>query len=310
MDFPKGTFPKRAAAIRLAASIFACCALQACQYAPSDAAGQNVRPTPEKAAPTALKPEPHAAPLPEKYAVLMYHVIDAKGPKSTSIDPADLEAQLGYLQARPEKFAVVDERQALDGVRRLASGEKPKKGLTGVLITVDDGWKNAMKLSDMLAARRLRGTLFMVSSMRNAPCCLSAQELREASSKGLDVENHTHMHQASISRSGGRRLADDIAKANDLIEQATGRKPEYFAYPYGLAPAAARAAVAGMGFKASFGTQAGYWTDPSQNSMVPRWNVSGKSANKLFAQALGIDGIELSALMAMRPGAAAPAQKP
>ena len=237
--------------------------------------------------------------LPGSVTVLMYHILDAQGPRSTSVSPRLLRSQLNFLQQHTESYPVVSAKEALSIVQQLAQGAAHDNTKTAVLFTVDDGWKNATLFSSELASRGWRGVLFEVSGMMKAGCCMSPNDLIHVQKQGLDVGNHTHSHSAKISSAGGAVLTDDVQKAQTEIHQVIGHTPTYFAYPYGLAPAGARKSINDFKFDAVFGTHSGRWTSTTQNQMVPRYSVAGAGAQKAFSMALGLSASEFEQLQSL-----------
>jgi peptidoglycan/xylan/chitin deacetylase (PgdA/CDA1 family) len=113
-----------------------------------------------------------------------------------------------------------------------------------VALTFDDGPDPASTPAflDLLAARRLRATFFLLGSM-----VAKAPELAaDIADAGHEVGVHGWAHQYTILR-GPRAIADDIARATDAVAAASGTQPRFYRPPYGVLSAGALAAARSHG---------------------------------------------------------------
>lgn len=78
----------------------------------------------------------------------------------------------------------------------------------------------------------LRDTLG-VQVMKRPHLYMDAQEVRQISEKGFEIGCHSLAHQY-LSRLTPRELEDDVAASKSLVQEATGRQPKAFCYPFGL----------------------------------------------------------------------------
>lgn len=60
---------------------------------------------------------------------------------------------------------------------------------------------------------------------------MTAEEVKDAASRGIIFEAHTHHHR--ITHRGKDSLAEEIAINSEFIHELTGRKPKHFCYPSG-----------------------------------------------------------------------------
>ena len=99
-----------------------------------------------------------------------------------------------------------------------------------VALTFDDGPHPAgtVAVLEALAAYRARATFFLVGEQLAGRHALAA----EIVAAGHEVAVHCHHHRTPL-RLTPSQLADDIARAADLIGLATGQAPRWYRPPYG-----------------------------------------------------------------------------
>ena len=179
--------------------------------------------------------------------VLTYHAVEP-GPAPLCIDPELFRTHLDLIVASGVRTIALDalaEELAEGGPRAPA-----------VAITFDDGYASTVEVAaPLLAERRLSATVFCVagylggasdwpSQPRSCPRLrlASARALSEWHASGLALGCHGANHEplADVDDSGLRR---EILDSREMLEQAVGASVGWFAYPYGVAPAAAQALV-------------------------------------------------------------------
>ena len=101
-----------------------------------------------------------------------------------------------------------------------------------VCITIDDGPEPEVtpKVLQLLADRKVRVNFFCIGTRVTQYASLA----REMVAAGHTIENHSERHLHSFSVLGPRRMLDEVARAQDSIEAATGQRPRYFRAPAGL----------------------------------------------------------------------------
>ena len=116
----------------------------------------------------------------------------------------------------------------------------------GITLTFDDGMKSVYTdalpiLRDYNAIAHLYLTTGVVgknnkwpTQPQNAPYfeMLNWNEIEELNKSGVLIESHTNSH-PDLRTLGNQELEDECGSADDMIENRLGRRPEYFAYPYG-----------------------------------------------------------------------------
>jgi peptidoglycan/xylan/chitin deacetylase (PgdA/CDA1 family) len=101
-----------------------------------------------------------------------------------------------------------------------------------IAITIDDGPDPEVtpRVLDVLAAFEARASFFCIGErVRRHPDI--AQEIVR---RGHSLENHSLRHRHSFSLLGPRRMAAEIAQAQECIAQVTGETPRFFRAPAGL----------------------------------------------------------------------------
>jgi peptidoglycan/xylan/chitin deacetylase (PgdA/CDA1 family) len=164
----------------------------------------------------------------------------------------EFEAQMAYLARHREVVS-------LDRVVELqVTGARP-----AVAITFDDGYKSVLRMAGPVLKRHgFSATVFVPTKwigetnrwIDQTPCdveLMDAAELRAAESLGIRVESHGHAH-IDYSRVSLGEARADVDTSVTEIEQITGRRPTFFAYPYGRESQSGRQAVADAGMSAAF----------------------------------------------------------
>jgi peptidoglycan/xylan/chitin deacetylase (PgdA/CDA1 family) len=147
-----------------------------------------------------------------------------------------------------------------------------------IALTFDDGpdpkWTRAVL--DLLEAHGHRGTFFVIGER----AAQHAGLLAEMSRRGHEVANHTWTHSLSTVFMAPRRLARELERANDLIEQTTGTRPTWFRPPAGLlspriAPAVRLAGLRLVTWTASARDGVGFTTVRGALSRLDKFIVPG-----------------------------------
>jgi peptidoglycan/xylan/chitin deacetylase (PgdA/CDA1 family) len=147
-------------------------------------------------------------------------------------------AGLAIAHAGPGITAIGPVRRRL--FPRLAGLGRPDH----VALTFDDGPDPASTPAflELLAARRLRATFFLLGTMVERAPELAAQ----IAGTGHEVAVHGWDHRYTILRSA-RDVHSDLARATAVVAAATGQRPGFFRPPYGVLSAGALDAARGLG---------------------------------------------------------------
>lgn len=165
-------------------------------------------------------------------AIITFHSIDDSG---------------SVLSYPPKAFASLLE--ALDksrlpvlGLDDLLLAETKK----GVAITFDDGMRSLHEkalpiLRDYAKPAHLYLTTGSVGKNNRWPTqpesapgfdMLTWEEVEQLHSAGIFIDSHTHSH-PDMRKLDKEKMEQECESADQLIEERLGRRPQYFAYPYG-----------------------------------------------------------------------------
>lgn len=101
-----------------------------------------------------------------------------------------------------------------------------------VALTFDDGPDPEVTpaVLDLLDRQGARATFFCIGRKVDAHPGLAAEVIR----RGHAVENHTYGHPHTFGFHTRARMQSEIARAQDSVERATGRRPAFFRAPVGI----------------------------------------------------------------------------
>jgi peptidoglycan/xylan/chitin deacetylase (PgdA/CDA1 family) len=101
-----------------------------------------------------------------------------------------------------------------------------------IALTIDDGPDPEVtpRVLELLRAHKAHATFFCIGErVRRYP-----ELTREIVARGHGVENHTEHHPLTFSLLGPRAMAEEIRRAQESIEAATGEVAQFFRAPAGL----------------------------------------------------------------------------
>jgi peptidoglycan/xylan/chitin deacetylase (PgdA/CDA1 family) len=160
-------------------------------------------------------------------AVLTFHGIDTEhGPLSYA--PRALDTLLATL--------AISDMPVLDLDRLLDPGTS-----RGIALTFDDGLRSLFTDAlPILRAHRAPAHLFLSTGalepgagpVGQGPARLTWDMVEELHESGVAIEGHTHRH-LDLRQLSDATILTECSTADALIERCTGRRPRYFAYPFG-----------------------------------------------------------------------------
>src|SRR5262245_18520483 len=172
-----------------------------------------------------------------------------------------------------------------------------------VVITFDDGFRNVYKHAlPILQSYGFPATVFLVTdycektnSWPSQPAYIKEQpllrwsEVREMSQVGVAFGSHTRTH-PDLRRLDSQKAAEELAGSKQIIEDATGRPADAFAYPYGAYDDEVMR-MARAHFQLACSTLLGYVTPASDPFALERLDMyylqSPPLFRRLFSPALG-----------------------
>ncbi len=195
--------------------------------------------TPANLLRTVVKAGAASVPAPAGTVVLIYHRVGRTSSLDVDLTTTEFDRQIARL-ARDGRTLPLD--TALDGLDRSAASGS-------VVVTFDDGTADFVDTAlPILVKHGIPVTLYLatafVEEQRPFPDDgrpLSWAALRDACATGLvDVASHTHTH-AVLDRLAAARVADELDRSKQLIEDRLSRPCLDFAYPKALPPSPAAA---------------------------------------------------------------------
>jgi peptidoglycan/xylan/chitin deacetylase (PgdA/CDA1 family) len=201
-------------------------------------------------------------------AVLTFHSVDARA-GALSFHPSLFE-QL-FVAIADSGFPIVD----LDTL--LAPDAQ-----RGIAITFDDGMQSVVTAAlPVLRAYRVPAHVFLCTgalagNQGNTNLTLGAErfpmltwdEVCRLHDGGVAIECHTHRH-PDLRKLTDEDIEAECATADSLIEQYVGRKPKYFAYPFGYHDRRVRRCIETR-YAAAFSTRLGALSPGDESSCLPR----------------------------------------
>lgn len=243
--------------------------------------------------------------------ILMYHNFSKSASKcgTYTVTPQLFEQDIVFLKSLGYEFITCDDivNYAYNG------GNLPNKC---AMITIDDGYyNNFVYIYPILKEQNIKAVISPIAiesdnyseSMDLNPnyANLCWDNIKEMANSGLvSFQNHTYnLHKIMNGRKGcskmrsestaayQMRLKEDLKKANDKIEAATGKSPICMVYPFGAASAEARPVLDELGFRMSLSCTEGISKithDPESLYMLKRNNRPYGTSSKDFFRELGI----------------------
>lgn len=186
--------------------------------------------------------------------VLMYHAIDRSGWK-LSVTPEEFERQMSHLARKG--WAV-----PLANVVSYAKEEK-KLPAHAVAVTFDDGYRDLLTtVLPILERHNIHATVFVPSdlSVRTDPdgrMRLTKEELRTlAQSPLVTIGSHAKTHR-KFTELTSEEMQNEARESADTLESMLGKRPSFFAYPFGARSSIAETTVKDAGYEAAFGITEG-----------------------------------------------------
>ena len=96
-----------------------------------------------------------------------------------------------------------------------------------------------------------KGLFFMMTISINRPNYMSSEQIKDLSDRGHVVASHTWDH-TNVKKLEGEAYDDQFKKSKDRLEDITGKKVEYLAYPFGEWKPEAIPELEKRGYKAAF----------------------------------------------------------
>ena len=172
-------------------------------------------------------------------AALFFHRVADDYPNGWTMSLGQFDRHIRWLQKNCDLISLAELQ------RRMREGNDQR---VAVSITFDDGYAdNCLHAIPTLLSRRIPFTYFVTTQnvrygkpfahdlKAGQPLAPnSIDEIKAMADAGVEIGVHTRTHADLGQVSRSEDLDDEILGARDEIERWTGRKPRYFAFPYGL----------------------------------------------------------------------------
>jgi len=222
----------------------------------------------------ALLSSAHAA------VMLIYHHVATDTPRVTSVSPDELRQHLQYLKDNNYQVIGLDVL-----IQQLKTGQAVADN--AVVITFDDSYENNFTAAHpLLQEFNYPYTLFISpgSIDRQDGPLLNWQQIKQMSDDGVLIANHAMWHEHMAQPEPGEskaawreRMKQSILAAENAIEQNTGQRHQWLAYPYGEYSAELEQLVAELGF-IGIGQQSGAINNDTVLTRIPRYPAAGQYA--------------------------------
>lgn len=219
-----------------------------------------------------------ASPAPNA-AILLYHHVSDKTPRSTSISPDEFSEHMEYLATH---HTVVSLEQVVTALK-----ENTSLPSNAVAITFDDGYANILhNAHKVLVAKGFPYTVFInPDEISVGPSQLTWEQVEAMHNDGVTFANHTldHLHMLNGEFEMGESkwlssIWQNVAQAQQKIEEKLGSSPKLFAYPFGEFNVALASKLEQEGYTA-FGQHSGAVGPYSNLLALPRFPAAGPYAN-------------------------------
>lgn len=194
---------------------------------------------------------------PQRYKtvpILTYHHVSLSSSNKMTVPLTKFEEQMAYLAENDFTPITLDQYVAFMNFE----GPVPEKP---VVITFDDGWASTLELAlPVLKKYDLRATVFIYTDLiGNAEEALTWEQVNTLAEDGtIDVQCHTKSHR-NLRMKPEETFEDyveavrtELTASRETLEEHTGKRCEYLAYPYGATNHLVVAMAQKLGYKAAF----------------------------------------------------------
>ena len=212
--------------------------------------------------------------------ILTYHYIGLNSnPKDTlrfglSVTPDNFDAQMAYLKGKGYTTITLDDlKQIFDGATT-----PPVKS---VVLTFDDGYVDFfVNAYPILKKYNFKATAFIPTGLMNQGYYLSWEQIKEMAGSGLiDFEDHTVSH-PDLTKLSYSVALKQFSDSRRKLQEETGQKVNFMAYPSGKYNETVLKAVEDAGFVGAVTTKYGFSSEV--NLTMPRISINGYTTQSSF----------------------------
>lgn len=189
--------------------------------------------------------------MPERLPILLYHDLESPGCPNEKTDAAAMDTVVIL-----ERFRAQLKILAESGYRSLTLGEYFQMRERGdappprsIVLTFDDGHYSAYRLAfSALREYGFRGVFFVVAGRLDEAYHLTRVQLRQMADEGMEIGSHGLTHRFLPIMSPDE-IAWELGESREILELATGRPVEFFAFPGGHYDATVLTALSAGGYR-------------------------------------------------------------
>ncbi|HXG58008.1 MAG TPA: polysaccharide deacetylase family protein [Thermoanaerobaculia bacterium] len=242
---------------------------------------------------TAGRPRPAAT-------ILCYHIVESPQDDRMYVSRETFRQQMRYLTMTG--YNVIPLRHLFEYV----TGKRDSIPNNAVVITIDDGWRSTYtEVFPEMQKRNFPFTVFIYPKIIGmTPLALTWKQVREMAEAGVDIQSHTLSH-AYLTRKRHASLDDEeysawlrreLLESKRILENETGRKVEFLAYPYGDFDGRVASGVANAGYSAALTCEYGRVMRGSDPLRMKRVVIDKRMDFASFRRYLGAGRMELEAM--------------
>ncbi len=223
--------------------------------------------------------------------VLIYHRFGEDKYPTTNVGVERFREQMAYLLAN--NYRVI----SLDALVDSLAGKKtlPPKA---VVITIDDGFKSVYNEAwPVLKSFGFPFTVFIYINgiEKGFNDYMTWDEVREMAEAGVDIQDHSYSHGRMADKPAGMDddqyrnwISGDLIRSSRIMIEKLGKKPHFFAIPYGEYNQQVMEEAREIGYKAILTQDPGSVSNYTDRLMIPREPILGNdwSTMKHFEQIL------------------------
>ena len=189
--------------------------------------------------------------LKKEVPVLCYHHIrtarasDGANMKTYSVSPASFAGQMKALYDSGYQTILPDQLYEY----LVHNGPLPEKP---VMLTFDDTDEEQYSIgATEMNKYGFKGVYFIMTIAINRPRYMSKEQIKNLSDSGHEIAGHTWDHHM-VTKYVGEDWDVQLLKPRRQLEEITGKRIQYFAYPFGLWNQAAIPEIANRNYKLAF----------------------------------------------------------
>ena len=201
----------------------------------------------------------------------MYHSVGNSN-WEFSITPEVFEKQIKYLFEKKYKF--ITTKDLLD----IIFGKVKIYG-KAALLTFDDGYEDFIfNALPVIKKYKAKAVIFIHTSrssmsLKNSIPLIGLSQIKEIERQGVEISSHSHSH-SNLKKLSVSELENDIQTSTQIIEKEISKKPEVFAYPFGLFTDQTIEILKNNGYKMAFTTDRGMVKMGSDSFRIKRFGIS------------------------------------